>query len=304
MATPPSKRSRHSAPKKKGNSKSKTKSCTNSNDNSRIVGQAHGRPEIIRMCELEQVFPSVIIDEIFYFLIPQDLKADKSTKDLHLVVSEHVIPDINSVLVGICLKCPKLEMLTIVDYGDSVNRHKVKNIDFARLYFPHLQDLSLTGIGLEEFVISDRNVPNLQELSMEEMEGCITKWQVSGLTNLKSLDFNYTEILDNAGFQSFMLNMPNLETFNGYKLRCLSKQVWYLPKCERVNLERCEDLDSLVIAFAPKLTELSVQACYRCEYIRIYNCLDANRFQNLMVCIQFVICHMHEFSLLVLKLCV
>ena len=233
------------------------------------------------------------MEEIFCFLIPKSLQntleLSDDTDSISIYVNDDKITDIDSLLAVICVRCPKLESLDIdVDCNEyiPIEKYKVKSIDFGRLYFPYLTNLTLTGIGLSQFSFSHHNMPNLESINLSHINGYIQDWNVTGLNKLTNLFIQHTFIDDPNGFEHFINSSINLQDFKSYKCRGLNKQIWCLPNAQNIELYRAECLQSLVIFYAPKLSNLCVRAACDCFHIRIFNCpkLSLQTLKQFLVC--------------------
>ena len=155
------------------------------------------------------------------------------------------------------------------DYDDAL-----PVVDFASVNFPCLTSLSTYCQFISTIHFTKENTPRLKHLSIEQPGHQGMQYFHTDLPLLETMSFQFVDVNDPRQFGPSLSRSPKLRSFSSYKLwglnvgRRKNAHVLVLPSIETLNLYRSDDLDSMKI-WAPKMTELNLQACYDISYVQI-----------------------------------
>jgi len=139
-------------------------------------------------------------------------------------------------------------------------------IDFSLVSFPTLENLDMMFQALRAIHFTQENTPKLKHLSIEQPCARDLEYFNTDLPDMETMSFQFVTIDNPAGFGKSLSRSPRLRFFSGYKLWGLrvsksKTHILVLPNCTDLDLYRSDDLNYLKI-WAPKLTDLNLQACY------------------------------------------
>lgn len=162
-----------------------------------------------------------------------------------------------------------------LEWSDEAER--AEPLDFSGIVFPSLESLSVSTQPIEAIEFDLSTTPRLSSLTIDNP---INRQLATFKTNLPELRFvslQFVTLEDPTHFGSSLSRSPKLEAFHAYKLWGLgigSEHLAHrllLPAVAEFDVYRSDDLDHLIM-WAPKLTELNLQACYGIESVTITNC--------------------------------
>ena len=109
-------------------------------------------------------------------------------------------------------------------------------LSFAEVRLPHLVDLVLAGVRIENLTLTSANMPSLRSLDLS----CINELALFNLElpelRMFTAEHTYMGGPDNS-FGRSMSRCPKLERIYGYKFRYLSgRNFCVLPSCETITL--------------------------------------------------------------------
>ena len=151
---------------------------------------------------------------------------------------------------------PDVRVLTIQStgcYDDSVRPS-------LEIPMPKLETLKLEDVCFRKVTLNPKLTPNVEELSMQNIpDGCELTVL---LPELRSFSMHYYGPPDDSAWINNMLSTATkLESFDSYKLRVGPELDFASNNLKYIRLHRAELLESLSV-YAPRLQELSLQACY------------------------------------------
>ena len=176
-------------------------------------------------------------------------------------------------LKRLSVRFPQLERLEIsAEYEDDPDE-----LDFAAdgVRLPALKMLSLACVGLTSITFTEANTPALEHLSLSNITGQVCPFHLA-LPQLTSFFAEHTMLgeryMDTGQFGLSLSRCPRLETVDTYKFRCLGDCNYaVLPALQNLSLHRSECTTHLDILYAPKLTDVSLQAAYELRGFKLRN---------------------------------
>jgi len=150
-------------------------------------------------------------------------------------------------------------------------------IDLAAegLCFPELRSIKLSCVNLKSLTFTEANTPKLERAEFFNLlSACRMNLALPYLTvfNIEHSSLYEESIEDENQFGLSLSRCPSLVSLSSYKFRFLGDSNFcILPNCETITLHRSECTRHLEIWYAPKLTELSMQAAFSLEHLRLYN---------------------------------
>lgn len=159
-------------------------------------------------------------------------------------------------------------------------------IDFSdqRLRLPALQHLLLDCVDISKLTLTSTNVPVLSELHLTNVPYPSSSSSPDNLSlflrlpqlvrfSAEHVQANFFHPGDDFGLT--LSYSPLVESVITYKFRFLEgDNLMILPKCKEMVLHRSECTERVEIVQAPCLKELSVQAAYDLQHVRVW---DLNR---------------------------
>ena len=176
----------------------------------------------------------------------------------------------------------QLENLANSNLGKNLKELDIENdyydddlavIDFSLVKFPCLTSLSTFCQNISTIHFTKENTPMLEALNIEQ-PGYRMQYFLTDLPLLEIMTFHFVTIHDPRQFGPSLSRSPKLSYFGSYELCGLSvgrrknAHVLVLPSIETLDLHFSKDLDNMKI-WAPKMTELDLQACYAISYVQI-----------------------------------
>lgn len=168
----------------------------------------------------------------------------------------NVGPNLQKEIEEIPSTMPNVRILTIRStgcYDDSLS----PTLDVS---MPLLETLKLIDVALDRVKLNTELTPLIEELFMQNIPDDCDLTVL--LPELKSFSMHYYGPPNNDAWIHDMLSTATkLQTFDSYKLRIGPELHFASNDLQSIRLHRAECLESLSV-YAPKLRELSLQACY------------------------------------------
>jgi len=145
-------------------------------------------------------------------------------------------------------------------------------IKTSSVTFPKLSEIDLTSQALESFYFKKDQFPTLKGVSIHQPAGRDLSTFELDLPLLTNLSADFITIEDDRKFGASISKSPLLESIFFYKVWGLGRSrrhVLVCPNAENIALHR-SDLRGLSI-WAPKMTDLNLQACYGMEECHFFD---------------------------------
>jgi len=146
-------------------------------------------------------------------------------------------------------------------------------INTSTMTFPKLAGIDLTSQALESFYFKKDQFPALKGVSINQPGYRDLSTFELDLPLLTNLSAEFITIEDDRKFGASISKSPLLESIFFYKVWGLGRSrrhVLVCPNAEIIDLYRSDDLRGLSI-WAPKLTELNLQACFGMEECNFFD---------------------------------
>ena len=242
------------------------------------------KDEFINACQSKASFPTL------EFLAADAIKTnalDTATLPEHLSnqLKDQVHPNKFDLTLNFPIEQQDLKILSESDLGAGLTSLSLTpeysdsspRITFRELPFPTLENLDVNCQGIHEMDFHYQYTPKLKSIDIDSPSGqSIDKFTLN-LPTLERLSLQFIHISIAEEFGHSLSRCPALKIISFYKVWGLGGMAPHLilPSCESLVVNRSDDIDHLVLLWAPKLLEVNFQACYSLRSVRVLNRIDS-----------------------------